>query len=326
MAVFTPITFEEAAAFVERFAVGPLRRLDPIASGIENTNYFASTQRGDYVLTLFERLTHDQLPFYLELMRHLAQRGIPAPEPLADAQGRLLHTLHGKPAALVVRLPGRPQMAPTAAHCAQVGTLLARMHLATQDFGLHQPNLRGLDWWRRTVPTVLPFVSAEQAQLLKDELQFQDQLAASPAYAALPRGAVHADLFRDNVLFEDERLTGCFDFYFAGVDTWLFDLAVALNDWCVDLPTGRLEEARASAMLRAYGQVRELTHDELRLLPSLLRAGALRFWVSRLWDLHLPRDAHVLTPHDPQHFERILRDRIGHPWHYLPDTPAGSGS
>jgi len=320
MAVFTPVSFQEAASFVERFDVGPLTALDPCASGIENTNYFATCGRGAFVLTLFERLTHEQLPFYLELMRHLAQRGIPAPEPQADADGRLLHTLHDKPAALVVRLPGRPEMSPGPSHCREVGALLARMHQAALSFTGTQPNLRGLCWWRETVPQVLPFVDAARQRWLSDELRFQEQLAASAAYATLPRGPVHADLFRDNVMFTDDRLTGCFDFYFAGVDTWLFDIAVAVNDWCTDLPSGRLDQPRAQALLGAYHAACPLSHDELRLLPSLLRAGAFRFWLSRLWDLHLPRDAHMLTPHDPTHFERILRDRVDTPWHYLPDT------
>lgn len=322
MAVFTPITFDEASRFVTRFRLGALQELRGIASGIENTNYFATLEGGAFVLTIFERLHHEQLPFYLHLMKHLAGRGLPVPAPQADEQGEILHTLHGKPAALVVRLPGRPQMAPGPRHAAQVGTLMARMHLAAADYPRRQPNLRGLDWWRSTVPQVLPHLDEERRRLLTQELAFQEHLASAPAYARLPRGPVHADLFRDNVMFEGDRLTGCFDFYFAGVDTWLFDIAVTLNDWCVDLDTGRLDEARAHALLAAYEQVRPLEHDELRLLPSLLRAGALRFWLSRLWDLHLPRDAHMLTPHDPTHFERILRERIETPWHYLPAAAA----
>jgi homoserine kinase type II len=146
--------------------------------------------------------------------------------------------------------------------------------------------------------------------LLRSELAFQNHTAQSAAYAALPRGPVHADLFRDNVMFEGERLTGFFDFYFAGVDTWLFDLAVCLNDWCIDLPSGAHHPARAQAMLGAYNQARPLSAPERALLPALLRAGALRFWVSRLWDYHLPRAASMLTPHDPSHFERVLRGRV----------------
>jgi homoserine kinase type II len=164
---------------------------------------------------------------------------------------------------------------------------------------------------------VLPFVQPEQAQLLESELAYQNQVAALAAYAALPRGPIHADLFRDNVLFESTdgsdgspTLTGFFDFYFAGEDTWLFDIAVCLNDWCIDLETGAMDAGRTQAFVSAYAAVRPLQPPERALLPALLRAGALRFWISRLWDLHLPREAALLQAHDPEHFERVLRQRI----------------
>ena len=190
--------------------------------------------------------------------------------------------------------------------------MLARMHLAARDFPQSQPNLRGLPWWNETVPVVLPHVQEAQAALLKSELAFQNHVAAGSAYAALPRGPIHADLFRDNVMFEHGRLAGFFDFYFAGVDTWLFDIAVCLNDWCIDLPTGAPDADRAGAFLRAYGGVRPLASVERQLLPAMLRAGAFRFWLSRLWDLHLPREASMLQAHDPSHFERVLRQRVRH--------------
>jgi len=316
MAVFTEVPEDDARELLQRLGAGELRELRGIQGGIENTNYFAVSeqdgQRADWVLTVFERLGFQQLPFYLQLMKHLAQRGIPVPDPQADRNGDLLHTLCGKPAALVNRLPGHSELAPVAAHCAAVGEMLARMHLAARDFPLAQPNLRGLAWWNETVPVVLPHVDPAQAALLRSELAFQNHVAASTAWTALPRGPIHADLFRDNVMFQDGTLTGFFDFYFAGVDAWLFDVAVCLNDWCVDLPTGRHDPVRAQAFLQAYGRVRPLATAERRLLPAMLRAGALRFWISRLWDLHLPREAALLKPHDPGHFERVLRERVAH--------------
>lgn len=321
MAVYTEVPRDVAAALVARLDLGALNDLQPCKGGIENTNYFVDTTRGRYVLTLFERLTHAQLPFYLELMRHLAQRGIPVPGPHADETGAILLTVQGKPAAVVDRLPGRHHLAPDARHCAMVGTMLARMHRAAADFPLFQPNLRGLPWWVETVPVIAPQVTPAQRELLESELAFQEHLAASPAYATLPRGAIHADLFRDNVMFDtadgagEDRLTGFFDFYFAGVDTLLFDIAVCLNDWCIDLDTGRLDDTRAAAFVGAYDAERPLSGAERRSLPALMRAGALRFWISRLWDWVLPRDAHLLKPHDPGHFERVLRERIANPWH-----------
>jgi homoserine kinase type II len=216
---------------------------------------------------------------------------------------------------LVNKLPGAHQLAPDEHHCAQVGAMLARMHEAGADFALAQPNLRGLAWWAETVPVVVPFLTPQQRTLIEDELAYQQQVAATPAYAALPRGPIHADLFRDNVMFVGHQLTGFFDFYFAGVDTFLFDIAVCLNDWCTDLESGRLVEERAVAFVGAYHAVRPLGSGERRLLPALMRAAALRFWVSRLWDLHLPRDASMLKAHDPMHFERVLSHRVAEPWH-----------
>lgn len=322
MAVFTEVSFDEAAALVSRLGIGELTTLTGIASGIENTNYFADTTRGRYVLTLFERLTFEQLPFYLHLMKHLAQHGIPVPDPQADGSGEILHTLKGKPASVVNRLRGRHHLAPDTAHCESVGAMLARMHLAGRDFPRVQPNLRGLPWWQETVPVVRPHLADGQRQLIDAELAFQEHVAASAHYAGLPRGAIHADLFRDNVMFEGDELTGFFDFYFAGVDSWLFDIAVCLNDWCIDLESGRLDEERANAFVAAYDAVRPLTGGELRLMPALLRAGALRFWISRLWDFHLPRDASMLKAHDPTHFERVLRWRVETPWHFTPQRIA----
>ncbi|MDR3455455.1 MAG: homoserine kinase [Rhodoferax sp.] len=317
MAVYTEVSFDEARELLRQLNLGELTALRGIEGGIENTNYFVTTEQdgkpADYVLTLFERLTAEQLPFYLHLMKHLAQHGLPVPDPAANRAGDILHTVQGKPAAVVNRLRGHSELAPTPAHCAAVGTTLARMHLAARDFPQHQPNLRGLPWWNQTVPVVLPHLSASQAALIQSELAYQNHVAASSAYAALPRGPVHADLFRDNVLFEASELTGVFDFYFAGVDTWLFDLAVCLNDWCIDLATGAHDATRADSLLAAYAAVRPLSTAERQLLPAMLRAGALRFWVSRLWDHHLPREAAILKAHDPSHFERVLRERARHP-------------
>ncbi len=313
MAVFTKVSLKEARELLQRLQLGELHQLRGIEGGIENTNYFVTCDSGEFVLTLFERLTAEQLPFYLHLMRHLARAGIPVPDPQADPRGDILHSVCGKPAAVVNKLSGRSQLAPQAVHCAAVGDMLARMHLAGAGFERQQPNLRGLPWWNETVPVVLPHASPEQAALLRSELAYQNHIAASSAYTALPRGPVHADLFRDNVMFEGEQLTGFFDFYFAGIDTFLFDLAVCLNDWCIDWDSGAHDAARFDAMLDAYQGVRALTAAERSLLPALLRAGALRFWISRLWDYHLPREASMLTPHDPCHFERVLRQRVAHP-------------
>lgn len=310
MAVFTAVSLDDLSQWIKQFPLGDALALQGISSGIDNSNFFLTTERGEFVLTIFENLRFEQLPFYVQLMRHLAERGIPVPAPVPTIDGELVVTLHGKPAIIVSRLSGASQLDPQPAHCAEVGGMLARMHLAGQDFALHQPNLRGLDWITATAPTVLPLISQAEADLLRNEVGFQSDFARTATYAALTRGPVHADLFRNNVMFEGERLSGCFDFYFAGVDTWLFDVAVTVNDWCVDLASGVLDEARVRALLAAYHAVRPFTQEEQAAWLPMLRAGALRFWLSRLYDLHIPREAELLTPHDPTHFERILRARI----------------
>lgn len=310
MAVFTPVSLDQLSDWITRFPLGKALAIKGISSGIENSNFFITTETGEYVLTLFEKLSLEQLPFYLELMRHLAQRNVLVPAPIASHTGDIIHVLNGKPASIVSKLEGKYQPQPQVVHCTEVGTMLAKMHLAAQDFSIRQPNLRGLPWWRETVPLVLPYLNDETQQLLRNELQFQEDFAASAAYAQLPNGPVHADLFRDNAMFVDEHLTGFFDFYFAGCDTWLFDLAVTVNDWCIDLASGVLDLPRVRAMLDAYHAVRPFSAAEQVSWDTCLRAAALRFWISRLYDFYLPRSAEMLTPHDPTHFERILRLRI----------------
>ena len=318
MAVFTAVSLDDLHQWIKQYPLGQAVGLEGISSGIDNSNFFLSTERGEYVLTIFENLRFDQLPFYVKLMAHLAERGIPVPAPVPNTDGELVVALHGKPAIIVSRLQGSSQLDPQPVHCAEVGRMLARMHLAARDFALHQPNLRGLDWWVETAPAVLPYLDEAEAALLRSEVAYQSEFAAGATYAQLARGPVHADLFRNNVMFEGERLSGCFDFYFAGVDTWLYDVAVTVNDWCVDLATGVLDQARVRALLDAYHEVRPFTADEQAAWQPMLRAGALRFWLSRLYDLHLPRAAELLTPHDPTHFERILRERIACPAPNLP--------
>ena len=322
MAVFTEVSESSAQELLTQLKLGELVELKGIQGGIENTNYFLTSSEGTYVLTLFERLTHEQLPFYLYLMKHLAQGCIPVPDPVSNQDGDILLTVEGKPAAVVNRLRGQSELKPTSAHCAAVGNMLARMHLAGRDFNRQQPNLRGLPWWNDTVPVVLPFLKPMQATLIQTELAYQNHIAASSAYTALPRGPVHADLFRDNVMFDGRadapELSGFFDFYFAGVDTWLFDVAVCLNDWCIQHAKdkhadGTHDADKAQAFIHAYQAVRPFTPAERQLLNPMLRAGALRFWTSRLWDFHLPREASMLQPHDPTHFERVLRQRVAHP-------------
>jgi homoserine kinase type II len=308
MSVFTTVTAEQLSRWLQGYAVGSLVELKGIAAGIENTNYFVTTSHGRYVLTLFERLPAEQLPFYLDLMSHLARHGIPCPAPIADRDNSLFSTLNEKPAAIVTRLAGAPVMAPSAHHCALIGSALADMHVAARTYPGTTANPRGPAWWHETAPLVLPFLDDSRRALLESELAVQALVRTQD----LPHGAVHADLFRDNALWDGpagaESLRGIIDFYFAGIDTLLFDLAVTVNDWCC-LPDGNLDPVRLAALVHAYRKGRALTMGECNAWPLMLRAGALRFWLSRLFDFHLPRAGELTHAHDPEHFRRILELR-----------------
>ena len=309
MAVYTPVTRSRLEDWLARHPVGSLVAFEGIVAGIENTNYFVDTTGGRWVLTLFERLGPAELPYHLNLMRHLAARGIACPDPVADADGALWSMLAGRPAALVTRLPGCGVDRPTIAHAAPVGELLARMHVAAADFPEAQPDPRGLAWQVDTAARLAPRLPAAAAALLADELGAQRRFHDDDAARALPRGATHADLFRDNLLFDGDRIGGVIDFYFAGTNPWIYDLAVVCNDWCIDDASGRLDPARLDALVGAYRRVRPLGDAERDAWPMMLRAAALRFWLSRLDDALAPRPAQSVVPKDPAHFERILRSR-----------------
>lgn len=311
MSVYTPVSQAELERWLGRYSLGTLESFEPIQAGIENTNYFVTTTQGRYVLTLFERLPAHELSFYLGLMSHLARHGIPAPAPIADVSDRTLSELAGKPAALVTCLPGRWRENPGIAECATLGELLARMHLAARSYPAYLENPRGPKWWRFAAEAVAPFLDAERNAQLAQELEFQ----SGQRFPDLPRGPVHADLFRDNALFEDARISGVIDFYFAGVDCLLYDVAVCANDWCL-AGAGALDPARARALLSAYHAVRPFGAEERAAWPAMLRAAALRFWLSRLYDLHLPRPGMLVHAHDPEHFRRVLdsRARALPPW------------
>jgi len=315
MSVYTTVTPEQLDAWLTRYSVGPLMDLAPIAAGIENTNYFVTTGNGRYVLTLYERLPAEELPFYLNLMAHLARSGVEAPAPEPDRTGALFSLLNGRPAGLVARIDGAPVSAPGPAECAAVGNALGRLHVASQTYRARLTNRRGPAWWRQAARAVRPFLTGEQRELLDDEIRFQ----VGYGKGKLPRGAIHGDLFCDNVLFLDGRLAGIIDFGFAATDFFAFDLAITANDWCVDRASGELATERCAALVAAYHAVRPLDPDERLQWPTLLRAAALRFWLSRLYDLHLPRPGELTHAHDPRHFERILRERVAHPPR-LPDV------
>lgn len=302
MSVFTTVTTEQLSAWLKNYSIGTLTEMRGILSGIENTNYFVTTTHGVYVLTLFEKLTRDELPFYLNLMAHLSNHGLPVAKPIADLENRFLGELNGKPAAIVTCLPGKPVTEPTPAQCARVGEALADLHKSGQTYRGQLDNLRAAQWWTACAPEIYPFLQAEDVDLLRSEIEFQ----ANCSRDGLPRGVIHADLFRDNVLFDGEHVGGFIDFYFACIDSLIYDIAITVNDWCTT-HDATLDPARAKALLDTYQAVRPFTPAECAAWPTMLRAGALRFWVSRLYDFHLPRPGEMTHAHDPDRFRRILQ-------------------
>jgi len=305
MSVFTTVTPEQLSVWLKNYSIGTLTRLEGIAAGIENTNYYVTTTHGRYVLTLFEKLEANDLPFYLNLMAHLARHGIPSPQPIASLGNEYLGALNGRPAAIVTCVPGTDLQQVDAGHCATIGGLLAEMHLAGASYHAEMPNPRGAKWWRAAMPEVLPFLDQRAAALLREEVRFQALYRSED----LPRGVVHADLFRDNVLWDGDRVGGIIDFYFACNDALLYDVAIAVNDWC-GAADGAPDRECTTALLAAYHRVRPFTALERGAWPVMLRAGALRFWISRLYDLYLPRPGVLTHAKDPRPVQRVLEHHV----------------
>jgi homoserine kinase type II len=305
MSVFTTVTSEQLSVWLKNYSIGGLRDLQGILAGIENTNYFITTTQGRFVLTLFEKLKPGELLFYLDLMAHLSSHGIPCPKPIVDLKGNLLGELNGKPATIVTCLQGKPSLNPTPAQCARVGEILADMHLAGQSYQGYLENLRGPKWWSTVAPEIYPFLTPDDEKLLRDEIAFQ----ARHRDGELPRGVVHADLFRDNVLFSDDRVGGFIDFYFACIDALIYDVAITVNDWCMK-DDCTLDLTRSRSLLQAYQATRPFTPGERGIWQVMLRAGALRFWVSRLYDYYIPRPGVLTHAHDPERFRCILLKHI----------------
>jgi len=317
MAVYTEVTDEEVAAFAGEYDIGAVLALKGIAEGVENSNYLLVTERGQYILTLYERrVTEADLPFFLALMEHLADRGIACPLPLHGRDGRMLRRLSGRPAAIITFLQGMWPRRIQPRHCAELGAALARMHLAGADFPLRRPNALSVTGWRALFELCRDRAH-EVSPGLADELAAELATLEAAWPADLPSGVIHADLFPDNVFFRGERLSGLIDFYFACNDAFAYDLAICLNAWCFE-SDGAFNVTKARVMLSNYRKVRPISLQELAALPLLARGSALRFLLTRLHDLLHQRDGALVKPKDPMEYLRKLRfhRQVGGPGAY----------
>jgi len=306
MAVYTEISDEELAGFVGEYDIGELASCKGIAEGVENSNFLLQTERGLYILTIYERrVAAADLPFFLGLMDHLAARGVPCPTPLHGRDGSALRRLAGKPAAIVTFLRGVWPRRPTPQHCAELGQALAAMHLAGEGFDLRRPNNLSLAGW-------LPLIDATAARAdevsegLAREIEVEYQALAADWPGGLPEGVIHADLFPDNVFFLGERLSGLIDFYFACNDQLAYDLAVCLNAWCFERE-GEFNITKARRLVTGYRSVREIGPEEMAAMPKLARGAALRFLLTRLYDWLNQVDGALVKPKDPLEYLAKLR-------------------
>ncbi len=304
MSVYTTINEDELTTFLEAYGVGTLQSFEGILAGIENTNYFVTTSEGEYVLTIFEQLVWEELPYFLDIMAFLAEHEVPSAHPIADRDGDYLRHLKEKPAALVQRLKGSGVEHPNTAQCAEIGQALGRMHAMAHNFEGQRNNPRGIGWCEDSIQQLSHKLNSDEQTALDVEIAFQQQTPR----LSLPQGIIHADLFRDNALFIEDHLTGIIDFYYACNDALLYDVAVTVNDWCSD-EDGSINKDRYRALIDQYRRQRPFSDEERVAWPAILRAAALRFWLSRLLDMHFPRPGEITQTKDPEVFRNILH------WH-----------
>jgi homoserine kinase type II len=299
VSVYTFVTRSDLEFFFDRYALGTVKRFEGINNGIDNSNYFVDTTQGQFVLTLFERLTLAELPHLIKLMTTLHHYHIPCPIPQLDKQGNALRLLSNKPAAIFKRLAGSTVEHIDIQHCTQLGLQLAELHDCTQHYSFPY-TINVLNDCQKLFHQLGAHLNSADSYLIMDELYFQTQ--NYPKH--LPTGVIHADLFRDNVLFDGDKLSGILDFYSAGIGDLLLDLAIAANDWCCD--KGIINPDKVSALVSAYETLRPLHSNEKRHWQTLLRAAALRFWLSRLVHQYYPRLGNIVQEKDPLFFRQLL--------------------
>ncbi|HIL93759.1 MAG TPA: homoserine kinase [Cycloclasticus sp.] len=312
MSVYTVVERAQLIRHLAHYSLGELVDFQGISSGIENTNYFVTTTNGDYVLTLFEELKAEELPYFLNIMAFVSSNGVPSAQPIRNNDGAYLSTLNGKPAAFVEKLDGGDVTSPNPTQCAVIGQSMAKLHMTSLQLDIHRDNSRGANWRQQAAELLMPLVDKESAELIRDELTFQTNYSGLD----LPQSVIHADLFRDNALFSGDNLSGIIDFYYACNDYFIYDIAVAVNDWCVT-SDGSLDKERFDAFMQAYQSIRPLSAEEIESWPLIIRAAAFRFWLSRLRDVHFPKEGEMTHLKDPDAMKQILLARRQSPDNYL---------
>ncbi len=310
MAVYTQVADDELAAFLGAYDIGALVSYKGIAEGVENSNYFLQTERGSFILTLYEkRVDPADLPFFLGLMDHLAAQDIACPTPIHSRDGEALRTLAGRPAAIISFMQGVSPRRVDIRHCAPLGRALAEMHLAADGFAMARPNALSLAGWRPLFDRCGPRAHEVQNGLA-GEIELELEILEANWPSGLPTGVIHADLFPDNVFFLGDRVSGVIDFYFACNDFLAYDLAICINAWCFE-KDGSFNVTKARHMLNAYRAARPFSAAELAAIPVLLRGGALRFLLTRLHDWLFHPEGALVTPHNPLEYYRKLRFHQG---------------
>ncbi|WP_024852216.1 homoserine kinase [Hydrogenovibrio kuenenii] len=306
MSVYTVIEQAELEAFLQDYDVGTLSSYEGISAGIENTNYFVNTEKEgehhQFVLTVFEHHSFDELPYFLNIMAFMAEHAIPTAHPEQTLSNGYLKSIQGKPAALVERLKGDGVELPTLKQCKVMGEQMARFHMAGQDFEDFRENDRNLDWMQTTFDLIQTRLPQDETNLISSEIN----LLSNYEWELLPHGVIHADLFCDNALFDGDQLSGIIDLYYACNGPLLYDLAVMVNDWCRS-PDLTFDAEKVDAMVSSYQKIRELSWQEKETWPYALRLAALRFFLSRLKDKHIPREGEMTQIKDPNVFKAILK-------------------
>lgn len=304
MAVYTSLSDSDLENFLYKFNLGKLLTFKGIAGGVTNSNFFVETEFGNFVLTIFEELSFKDLPFYFDFMNHLAKNNFPSPMPISDNDGVTIHSLKDKPAVLLSKIPGEIFSDINSSKIESLGTALAKMHLLSSTFKFERENDRSIEWMKSTFLKLKDKLDVEICSILDHEFNYLQNAPKN-----LPKGIIHADLFRDNVLFVENDIGGIIDYYYACYDFYIYDIAIVINDWCINAD-GSINEEYKNIFFQAYESERKITMEEWSALKYFLRLASMRFLISRYHDLFYQKVSEMNKPKDPKFFLKILQQRM----------------